>query len=223
MKPLYNYGISQEDARTERRALDIREGDRLLCVASAGEVPLNLLAMGTVAIEAVDISRTQLFLCRLKMAACRVLEPVLESPEPVRLICREAPLVDLLADLSVHKLDAVLADGPLSPALNIRAYNHLLGESGVSFFCAPGQAEQLKDGFPASLDGARTLMPSSGSNLRRNLESWFERHDVKPRVVAEIEKSRAGISSRARLTSVSMPAARASKSGLRRMNCTGWP
>ncbi len=74
MKPLYNYGISQEDARTERRALDIREGDRLLCVASAGEVPLNLLAMEPVAIEAVDISRTQLFLCRLKMAACRVLE-----------------------------------------------------------------------------------------------------------------------------------------------------
>ena len=75
MKPLYNYGISQEDARTERRALDIREGDRLLCVASAGEVPLNLLAIGTVAIEAVDISGTQLFLCRLKMAACRILEP----------------------------------------------------------------------------------------------------------------------------------------------------
>lgn len=122
-----------------------------------------------------------------KLLACRVLEPFLESPDPVRLICHEAPLVDLLADLSVHKLDAVLADGPLSPALNIRAYNHLLGESGVSFFAAPGQAEQLRDGFPASLDGAPTLMPSSGSNLRRNLESWFERHDIKPRVVAEIE------------------------------------
>jgi S-adenosylmethionine-diacylglycerol 3-amino-3-carboxypropyl transferase len=75
MKPLYNYGIAQEDALTEHRALDIREGDRLLCVASAGEVPLNLLAMELIAIEAVDVSRTQLFLCRLKMAACLILEP----------------------------------------------------------------------------------------------------------------------------------------------------
>ena len=76
MKPPYNYGISQEDALTERRALDIREGDRLLCVASAGEVPLNLLALGPVAIEAVDISPAQLFLCRLKLSACRALEPL---------------------------------------------------------------------------------------------------------------------------------------------------
>jgi len=80
MKPPYNYGLSQEDALTERRALDIREGDRLLCVASAGEVPLNLLALGPVAIEAVDISPAQLFLSQLKMGACRALEP-LEAAE----------------------------------------------------------------------------------------------------------------------------------------------
>jgi S-adenosylmethionine-diacylglycerol 3-amino-3-carboxypropyl transferase len=76
MKPPYNYGISQEDALTERRALDIREGDHLLCVASAGEVPLNMLATGPIAIEAVDISPAQLSLCRLKLAACRALEPL---------------------------------------------------------------------------------------------------------------------------------------------------
>jgi len=76
MKPPYNYGISQEDALTERRALDIREGDRLLCIASAGEVPLNILALGPVTIEAVDISTAQLFLSQLKMGACRALEPL---------------------------------------------------------------------------------------------------------------------------------------------------
>lgn len=31
------------------------------------------------------------------------------------------------------------------------------------------------------------LMPSAGSSLRRNLEMWFERHGIKPRVVAEFE------------------------------------
>lgn len=122
-----------------------------------------------------------------KLLAYRVLAPVLEMPEPIRLICHEAPLVDLLADLSVHKLDAVLADSPINPALNIRAYNHPLGESGITFFGAPQQAEALKAGFPDALNGVDLLMPSGGSHLRRSLETWFERHAIEPVVVAEFE------------------------------------
>jgi LysR family transcriptional activator of nhaA len=122
-----------------------------------------------------------------KLLAYRILEPVLQMPEEVRLICHEAPLANLLADLSVHKLDVVLADSPLNPAFNVRAYNHALGESGISFFSVPDQAQILEADFPASLDGVRLLMPGSGSSLRRNLESWFERHEVRPRVVAEFE------------------------------------
>lgn len=75
MKPLYNYGLSQEDARTELEALGLRQDDRLFCVASAGEIPLNLLALRRISIEAVDISSNQLALCRLKLATCRALEP----------------------------------------------------------------------------------------------------------------------------------------------------
>jgi LysR family transcriptional activator of nhaA len=122
-----------------------------------------------------------------KLLAYRVLEPVLQMPEPVSLVCHEAPLVDLLADLSVHKLDLVLADSPVSPALNIRAYNHPLGESGISFFGVAQKAEELRGGFPQSLDGVGMLMPSVGSNLRRSLENWFERYAIQPVVVAEFE------------------------------------
>jgi LysR family transcriptional activator of nhaA len=122
-----------------------------------------------------------------KLLTYRVLEPVLQMPDPVSLICHEAPLVDLLADLSVHKLDLVLADSPINPALNIRAYNHPLGESGITFFAVPEQAEALSDGFPASLDEQPMLMPSSGSNLRRSLEGWFEQLGIQPRIVAEFE------------------------------------
>ena len=75
MKRLYDYGISQEDALTELAALDLRSDDRLLCIASGGEVPLNLLALRNVKIEAVDVSPNQLFLSRLKLGACRALEP----------------------------------------------------------------------------------------------------------------------------------------------------
>lgn len=122
-----------------------------------------------------------------KLLAYRVLAPVLALAEPVRLICHEAPLTDLLADLSVHKLDLVLADSAVNPALNIRAYNHLLGESGISFFATTTLAARYRDGFPRSLDDAPMLMPTGSSALYRALDLWFDRQNVKPRVVAEFE------------------------------------
>lgn len=122
-----------------------------------------------------------------KLLAYRILEPVTRLDEPVRLICHEAPLSDLLADLSVHRLDLVISDAPLNPTLNIKAFNHALGESSIAFFASSALAARLRDGFPNSLDGAPMLMPSAGSSLRRSLEQWFEQIGVQPRSVAEFE------------------------------------
>lgn len=122
-----------------------------------------------------------------KLLAYRVLEPVLQMQEQARLVCNEAPLVDLLADLSVHKIDVVMADSPVNPVLNIRAYNHELGQSGISFFSTPAQADRLASGFPHSMDGEKMLMPNHGSHLRRSLEAWFQKHQINPQVVAEFE------------------------------------
>jgi LysR family transcriptional activator of nhaA len=122
-----------------------------------------------------------------KLLAYRVLEPVFNMPDSVRLVCLEASLADLLADLSVHKIDLVLADAPMSPTLNVRAYNHLLGESGLSFFATRKTARKYKAGFPYSLNDAPMLMPTASSALRRSLEQWLEQQDIKPVVVAEFE------------------------------------
>jgi LysR family transcriptional activator of nhaA len=122
-----------------------------------------------------------------KLLAYRLLEPVLSMEEPVQLACHEAPLPELLADLSVHKLDLVLADCPLSPTLNVRAYNHALGQSGISFLAASPLARRYRKDFPLSLDSAPILMPTSSSALRRMLEQWFEARNIKPRIVAEFE------------------------------------
>ena len=76
MAPLFNFGISQDDAATEARALDLKKGDRLVCIASAGEVPLNLLALREgLRIDTVDISINQIYLVRLKLHALQSLEP----------------------------------------------------------------------------------------------------------------------------------------------------
>jgi LysR family transcriptional regulator, transcriptional activator of nhaA len=87
----------------------------------------------------------------------------------------------------VHKLNRVIAEGPISPTLNVRAYNHPLGESGISFFAARSGARKYLKNFPLSLDGAPMLMPTVSSTLRRMLEHWFETMDISPVIIAEFD------------------------------------
>lgn len=65
---LYDFGFGQEDELTQAAAIQA-EGGRILCIASAGDLPLSLLALGASEIMAIDISEPQLHLCRLKSAA----------------------------------------------------------------------------------------------------------------------------------------------------------
>lgn len=72
MKPPYDFGLSQEDDRTESEALKL-PGGKVLSVASAGDVALGLLARGAERVTAVDVHPGQLELCRLKTACVRTL------------------------------------------------------------------------------------------------------------------------------------------------------
>ncbi len=75
MPVIFDFGISQEDPLTEQLILNIRSGDRILSIASGGEVPLSLMSLNEdIAITAVDISEAQIMLCRLKIKAAIHLE-----------------------------------------------------------------------------------------------------------------------------------------------------
>jgi LysR family transcriptional regulator, transcriptional activator of nhaA len=124
-----------------------------------------------------------------KAVACRLLEPALRLAEPVRLVCREDKAERLAADLARHDLDVVLTDAPLSPLVGVKAFSHLLGECGVTFFAPPASAARLRRRFPASLDGEPFLMPTEGTALRRSLDQWFEDAGVRPAVAIECEDS----------------------------------
>jgi LysR family transcriptional activator of nhaA len=124
-----------------------------------------------------------------KLVVQRILRPALSLPESVRLVCYEQSYEKLLADLALHTLDIVISDSPVPAGSNVRGFNHLLGETGVSFFAVKGLAKAYKRQFPASLDGAPMLLPLEQLALRRSLNQWFDRNEVKPRVVAEFEDS----------------------------------
>jgi len=124
-----------------------------------------------------------------KLVAWRLLQPALAIGREVRVICRDGRHDRLLADLALHDLDVVLSDAPAAGSLHVRAFNHLLGECGVSFFAARPLARRLAGRFPASLDRAPFVAPAEGTSLRHSLDAWFERHGVRPRIVGEIEDS----------------------------------
>lgn len=124
-----------------------------------------------------------------KLVASRVLSVVLEGEKQPRLNCVEDSLERLLAELAVHRLDMVLSDQPLPAGLHVRAFNHALGESAVSFFVRQSEADQYQGNFPACLDDAPMLLPSKSSALRRRLEDWFQDNDVTPYLVAEFGDS----------------------------------
>lgn len=124
-----------------------------------------------------------------KLVAYRLVEPSLGWPEPLRLICREGRLTTLLADLAVHRLDMVIADRPMPENLNVRGYDHFLGESGISIFGAASLAGKAAAAFPQSLDGVPFLMPGADVALHARLMRWFEAERLHPRIVGEFDDS----------------------------------
>ena len=119
--------------------------------------------------------------------ALHLLDPVHELDDPVRLVVRENRTDMLLRDLATHELDLVLADMPIPPTVSVQAFNHPLGSSPVDIFGPPLLALRLRENFPRSLDGEPFILPPEGFALRRSLEDWFQKMDIHPRVVAEVE------------------------------------
>jgi len=124
-----------------------------------------------------------------KLIAERIVAPAMMGEQPVRVRGEEASLEQLLSELAVHKLDLVLSDQPVPDGLSIKAYNHRLGESGMSFFSQRNQARRYRAKFPDSLSDAPMLLPSQHSALRRRLDDWFEINELSPRIVGEFDDS----------------------------------
>lgn len=124
-----------------------------------------------------------------KFIAYRILQPLMEGPESVHLVCEEDQPERLFAELAEHRLDVVLANSPITSAVRGRAYNHLLGMCPVALFGSAELCARYQPDFPASLDGAPFLLPLRGSGLRASLDQWFDSLGVRPRVVAEFKDS----------------------------------
>lgn len=124
-----------------------------------------------------------------KTIAYRLIEPATRLPAAMRIVCRESKLDSLLAELAAHRLDLVIAGVPIPPTVSVRAYNHRLGESGVSFFASTRLFKSIQGKFPACLDGAPMLVPGADAAVSPRLDRWYEAKGIRPRVVGEFDDS----------------------------------
>jgi LysR family transcriptional activator of nhaA len=122
-----------------------------------------------------------------KLVVYRLLLPATVGPQSVHITCTEDDPDQLIARLAVHALDVVISDTPASPHVRAKVFNHLLGESGTTFFATKPLAARLTGRFPRSLEGAPMLLPTRGTSLRHSLEEWFDGAGIRPRVIAEFE------------------------------------
>lgn len=124
-----------------------------------------------------------------KLISHRILSPIFRESSNIHLICEEDRTERLLADLSIQRLDLVLTDAPIAGSVRVKAYNHFLGDCGVTFFAAPSLARKLKGKFPSKIDGVDFLALTDTSLSRRSLERWFDSVGIRPRILAEFEDS----------------------------------
>lgn len=177
-----------------------RKAGRRLELTDAGHVAMGyaeqIFALGAELEMALGPARrgATVLECRVGIAdsvpkaiAYRLLEPALDAGVAVRLICHEGKFQDLLAKLAVQRLDLVLADEPVRKQLGVKAFNHPLGETAMSFFCTRGLQAQLSTDFPACLEGAPMLVQGGASAMRQRLALWLHQHGLAVNVVGEFD------------------------------------
>jgi LysR family transcriptional activator of nhaA len=131
-----------------------------------------------------------------KSIAHRIVEPALRGDAPPRLQCAEGKLSGLLGELALRRLELVVSDVPMPGNLGVKAFSHLLGQSGIAFFASPAllarhgtTLRKVRARFPAALAELPLLMPGADSALRPRLDAWLRQQDIAARIAAEFDDS----------------------------------
>jgi len=124
-----------------------------------------------------------------KVFSFNLLKTVHDMDDSIKVVCKETSLEVLLGELAVNKLDAVLSDTSLPTGSPLKAYSHLIGKCGISFFAHKNLAKTLVDNFPQSLNGNPFFTAGEGSNQHLSVLSWFNELNIAPKIIGEFDDS----------------------------------
>lgn len=122
-----------------------------------------------------------------KSLAYRLIEPSFKLEAGHAVSCFEDKTERLLAELAIGGVDIVISDRPIPPSVHVKAYNHFVGESGVSFLGLPAHVSSFRRGFPNSLSAAPLLLPTNEAAIRIELNFWFEKLNIRPQSVISFQ------------------------------------
>ena len=199
-------GVSQPSISAQLKLLEealgeklFRRGGRNLVLTEAGQVVLSyadeIFSAGRELMNAVK-QRPGTRALRLtvgmtdavsKLLAFEILRPAFDFPQQTQVICRQAEIGPLIHQLQAHRLDLVLADEAMGKQTSVKAFNHTLGTTAMTFFVAPALKSALKGAFPGCLDGAPMLIQGSSSAMRQRLDLWLAQHGLRPRFIGEFD------------------------------------
>ena len=123
-----------------------------------------------------------------KLAVHRMLAPVLSEPK-LRLLCHEGEFEELLAELTLHKLDTVLSDRAAPAKSELRLTSQLLSSSPIAWYAPSHWADSASTNFPRSFANIPLLLPTRHSAVRLRIDQWLERERIKPLIAGEFEDS----------------------------------
>lgn len=115
-----------------------------------------------------------------------LINPLMADGLNIFLQCHDDETHALLGKLALGELDIVISDVPVNPFIKVKSYNHVIGESPVTFIGSYQLVARFKPGFPDSLAKAPFLMPMKGTSLRQILDNWFDENNIVPNIVAEL-------------------------------------
>jgi LysR family transcriptional activator of nhaA len=122
-----------------------------------------------------------------KLVSVALLEPAMAMEPACSIVATEDKIDHLLVELGTYRIDLILSDTPISAGQQVRAYNHLLGEAGVTFFGGKQLVAKYAKNFPQSLEGAPLFLPTRNTSLRRSLDQFFDASGIHPRILGEFE------------------------------------
>ena len=77
----------------------------------------------------------------------------------------------------------------MSSNLSVRAYNHYLGQSGLTFFASRKVKEQLSGEFPQCLHQAPILLPTKQYAVRQLFDKWSNDNGIFPIIRGQYDDS----------------------------------
>jgi len=123
-----------------------------------------------------------------KTLAQRLLAPALDPDDQAVLIRQDGALA-LLEALVGGRLHLVIMNDVPTPPVGTKMHVHRLGETNILFFARAPLARTGRFSFPSGLSKVPLVLPPPGAPLRRKLDAWFAKHNIVPKVKAEVDDS----------------------------------